>query len=274
MDFLAPPPMTQARIIVVEDQETARKTVMRALELRGYAVNGVGSGEEALDALAAEEYDVMLLDLRLPGMQGEEVMRQVRRSYPHLLVIIITAYGTLETAIAAVRMGAVDYLLKPCQLQEIEAAVARALRRRHGEIRRQRLIQMISQALEALKAEEQAALALNDPADRFLRGGSLLLDQEKRLAMLASTTEEASSVTAELTANEAVLLAYLLQHPNTVVSCRDLACLALGYDVSEVMAQGIVRPHISRLRRKLERDPSRPRLIRTVRGKGYLLSLP
>jgi DNA-binding response OmpR family regulator len=273
MDLLALPPTTQARIIVVEDQETARKTFVRALELRGYAVLGVSSGEEALEALAAAEYDLMLLDLRLPGMQGEEVMRQVRRLYPHLMVIIITAYGTLETAIAAVRMGAVDYLLKPCPLQEVEAAVARALRRRHVEMRRQYLIKMISQALEALKAEEEASATLNNPADRFLRGGSLLLDREKRLVVVADTADEAGSQTTELTANEAVLLAYLLQHPETVISCRDLACLALGYDVDEIGAQGIVRPHISRLRHKLERDPSRPRLIRTVRGRGYLLSL-
>lgn len=70
-----------------------------------------------------------------------------------------------------------------------------------------------------------------------------------------------------------LMLLDLLQHPNMVVSCRDLACLALGYDVNEAGAQSIVRPHISRLRRKLEQDPDRPRLIRTVRGKGYLLSL-
>jgi two-component system alkaline phosphatase synthesis response regulator PhoP len=79
-----------------------------------------------------------------------------------------------------------------------------------------------------------------------------------------------ASLNVELTANEAALLAYLMQHSETVFSCRGLARNVLGYDVDEREAQDIVRPHISRLRGKIELDPAHPRLIRTIRGEGYL----
>jgi DNA-binding response OmpR family regulator len=261
-----------------------RKAIVRALNLLGYRADAASSGSEALESLSTLSYDVMLLDLRMPGIDGVEVMRRVRDSHPNLLVIVFTAYATVESAIEALRTGAVEYLLKPCSIPEIEAAISRALERRQDRLRREHLLQVMSGALDALQAESAQALQpLLPEAERFLQYGPIALDLEKRLVIVqqpgepgapgdSSPPHEPQSHHAELTANEQALLAYLMRHPETVLTPRDLASGALGYDLSVQEAGDIVRPHISRLRKKIESDPAQPRLILTLRGRGYMLS--
>jgi DNA-binding response OmpR family regulator len=266
------PPIPKARILVVEDEPITRKAITRALNLMGYQADGATSGGEALARLSSLSYDLMLLDLRMPGMDGVEVMSRVQETHPTLLVIVFTAHASVESAIEAVRAGAVDYLLKPCSIRDVEAAISRALQRRRERLRRQHLIRVMAEALEALQAEEeQDRLPAPDRLERFLQYGPVSLDREKRLVVV-SAADNAGSLDAELTANEAALLAYLMQHPDAVISGRELARDALGYAVNEGEAQEIVRPHISRLRKKIESDPAHPRLIHTIRGKGYLFS--
>jgi two-component system phosphate regulon response regulator OmpR len=108
-------------------------------------------------------------------------------------------------------------------------------------------------------------------AERFLRRGDVTLDREKNLVFLSSG-RKGERRTVDLTASETALLARLMRQPTRVLSCRALARDALNYDVFEREAQEIVRPHISRLRQKIESDPAEPRLIHTVRGKGYMFS--
>ena len=267
-----PSPIPQARILVVDDEPTARAAIARALTLRGYQVHEAASGSQAIARLSLVPYDLMLLDLRMPGMDGVEVMRWVEEAQPGLLVIVLTAHGSLESAIAAVQAGAANYLLKPCSIRDIEAAIARALQRRQKDLRRQHLVGVIAEAVEALRSEEERDMVASPERPvRFLRCGPVVLDLEKRLVAVRGP-DNAGSLNAELTASEAALLAYLVQHPDTVFPCRQLARAALGYDVSEVEASGIVRPLISRLRKKIEPGPAHPRLIRTIRGKGYIFS--
>ena len=240
-------PILPARILIVDDEAMPRTTITRALNLMGYKADQAAAGPEALSKLAARFYDLMLLDLRMPGMDGVEVMRQANKLCPDTLVIILTAHATLESAIAAVRLGAVDYLLKPYSLRDTEAAIARAL-----------------------ENHQRAHEVPSGPAERFLQCGPVTLDIEKRLAIVS--LPEGRALEAELTGNEAALLMYLMQSPDTVHSCRDLARAPLGYDVSEREAEDIVRPHISRLRNKVESDPAHPTLVRTIRGRGYLFT--
>jgi DNA-binding response OmpR family regulator len=270
MNEPSPPPIPLARILVVDDEPGTCKAVARALNMMGYRADEATSGGQALAKLASLPYDLVLVDLNMPGMDGVEVMRRAQQAYPDLPLIIFTAYATLESAIAAVKAGAADYLLKPCKIRDIEAAIVRALQRRQERLHRRHLIGVIAEALENLQAEEEREMtAAPDRPERFLQGGPVVLDQENRLAVVAGTADT-DSLSVELTANEAALLAYLMQHSEAVFSCRQLARAALGYDVSEREAQDIVRPHISRLRKKIESDPAHPRLIRTIHGKGYL----
>ena len=191
----------------------------------------------------------MILDIRMPGMDGIEVIQQACQMYLDLSVILLTGHASLESAIAAVRSRAADYLLKPASVYDIAAAIERALQQRA----REDLLQAAS-------------------PKRFLRAGPVTLDRERNMACMVRAGD-GGSTGVELTVSESALLVHLMQHPGIVFSCRELALTTLGYDVSEMEAQSIIRPHICRLRRKLEPDPDHPCLIRTLPGKGYLFSL-
>ncbi|MEJ2211807.1 MAG: response regulator transcription factor [Anaerolineae bacterium] len=265
-------PFPHACVLVVEDEATTRKAVTRALELAGYEAQSVASGEQALAWLDGNRCDLMLLDLRMPGMDGVEVMNRTRQAHPELLVIVLTAHATVESAIEAVRAGAADYLLKPCSLRDIQDAVSRALERQRERLRRQHLIQVMAEALHALQAEEARDRSV--PAgdlERFLQRGRVSLDRHKRLAVVRGAGA-GDGGHAELTENEAALLAVLMAAPGRTFSCRELARQALGYDLAEAEAQDIVRPHISRLRKKIEPEPPAHELVCTVRGQGYYFS--
>lgn len=266
------PVIPGARVLVVEDEEATRRAISRALELTGYEVEAVANGEQALARLVTNVYDLMLLDLRMPGLGGVEVMQRVAAHYPDLLVIVFTAHATVDSAIEAVRAGAVDYMLKPVSLREVQASVARALGQRREQLRRRHLIRVMAEALAALQAEEAHERDQGGSRrERFLHAGPVSLDVEKRLVVVSGSDRHAG-LHAELTENEAALLGCLMENSGTPLSCRSLATKALGYDVVEAAARDIVRPHISRLRKKIEVDPAHPTLVRTVRGQGYLLA--
>ncbi len=263
----------QARILVVEDEPTTCSALTRALSLMGYQVDGVLSGQEALLRLNAMPYDVMVLDLRLPDIGGVEVLERAHEIQPDLLVIILTAYASLESAIAAVKAGAVDYLLKPYSIRALEEAIARALHRRREQLRRNHLLRVIAEAVEQLKEEEPGQVVPIVAPGRFLRAGQVTLDQERRLVMISGTAGAEEGRSAQLTANEAALLTYLMQRPDTAISCQELAREVLGYsDLTEREAETLIRPLVFRLRKKIEADPDNPTLIRTLRGKGYFFS--
>jgi DNA-binding response OmpR family regulator len=265
------PPIPEARMLIVDDELHVCSALARSLMLMGYRADKAGSGREALGILERTPYDLMVLDMRMPGMDGIEVMHRAHQMQPDLLIIVLTGHATLESAITAVKCGAVDYLLKPASVHEIAAVAADALQRRAEKLRRQHLLRVMGQALDEMHGIETTAGSSPMPSlERFLRAGPVTLDQEKRLAVVGGG-DDADSRSAELTATETALLAYLVQHSGTVLSCRELARAVLSYDVSEREAQNIVRPHISRLRKKV--DPTPPyRLIRTVTGKGYIFS--
>jgi DNA-binding NtrC family response regulator len=115
------------RILIVEDDEIFLRPLQRTLEVAGYDVAVTPSGEEAVDALKGDDVDLVLTDKRLPGMDGVEVVRRVRAEHPDLAVIVMTAYGTIESAVEAVRLGAADYLVKPLESAELLIVVRHAI---------------------------------------------------------------------------------------------------------------------------------------------------
>lgn len=284
-----------ARVLIVDDEPIIRQTLARALSLRGYQTDEASSGPRALALLEQTPYDLMVLDMIMPGMDGVKVMHLARQIRPDLLIVVLTGHASLESAIAAVKQDAVDYLLKPTSIHDIAAAVSRALKNRAEAVRRERLVRV---ALDALRQVEVGSVAeehtpaseqplptealLETPLveireqhfqvenlpERFLEAGPLLLDRHKRLVVVKGTPERA----LELSEGEEAILAHLMSHPDQVVSCRELAHAAWGYSLSEQEAQSLVRPYIFRMRRKIESAPDDPTLIRTIRGRGYLFS--
>jgi len=263
------------RLLVVDDEANIRAGLRDLLSLKGYHVEEAGSGYEALALLENTTYDLMVLDMRMPGMDGVEVMRRARNMQPDLPIIVLTAHASLESAIAAVKLGAADYLLKPFEVEDLLATVTRALRDHNERLRRQHLLDMMGKALNTLRETEGSTASRSlSPSPtpspkRFLRVGPITLDRQRRLV----TVQDEPTRKAELTEGETDVLVALMNHAEEVLSCSKLVETAMGYEPDEWEAQSMIRPYIFRLRRKIEKTPEKPRLIRTVRGRGYFLSL-
>lgn len=270
-----------SRILVVDDEKSTRTAIGRALQLTGYLVNGAEDGEQALKCLADTHYDVMLLDLNMPIMNGRQVMDVVREHYPDLQVIILTAHATLDSAIEAVKTGAVDYLLKPQSIAQINQAIGQALKRQFNKSQRRHLIDIIGEAMHTLQIDGDALSQDTGEQDELVQPielGGMYFDPEQRKLIIydnESNSEQLPAHTSELTAHQSAILTYMVLHPMKVLSCLEISREALGYqNLTKSEADHIVRPHILKLRRKIETDPSDPRLIRSIRGKGYLFSPP
>ena len=115
------------RVLVVDDNEVFRRPLQRALEAAGFEVVAVPSAEDALEVLHASTVDVLLTDHRLPGMDGVQLITRIKATHPALAIIVMTAYGTIESAVEARRAGADDYLEKPFEVPDLLRALQRAL---------------------------------------------------------------------------------------------------------------------------------------------------
>ncbi len=236
-------------MLVVDDEAEIRASLTRLLGLLGYEADSAASGEQALAMLKRTRYDVAVLDIRLPGIDGVETMHLAAELRPQMRTILLTGHATLDTAIAAVKSGAADYLRKPAGRQQIGAAIAAALEWRPQDLR-----------------------AGQPGSERFMQAGPLTLDRDRRIVIIGpGPTGDARA--ASLTSSETALLSRLMLRPNVAASCRELAA-ALGYHLDEQAARIIIRPHIARIRKKTELDPGSPRLIQTVVDRGYVLRFP
>ncbi len=254
------------KILVVDDELAIRFFVSDSLSREGWLVDEADSGETALEALANASYDVMLLDLRMAGMDGLTVMRQAAERRPDTVVIIMTAYASLESAIEAVRLGAFDYLVKPCDADEIISSVRRAVAKRS----RDRQSKGFGQS-SAFEEESAAPARVKDPAalaietidaghESVIQTGALIINLRARHVLKGSQP-------LALTPTEFELLAVLAGSLGQPVSLERLIQSGLGYDGRDPQAVESLRVHISRLRRKLGAN-----YILTVRGGGYMLA--
>ena len=242
-----PVPRQVARILVVEDEHLLRAGLKLSLERFGYDVDEAATGEEALERLRAQAFDVVLLDIHLPGIQGVELIQRICRLCPDVSLIILTGEPDLESAITAVKCRATDYLIKPVGLDELLGAINRALQQ------------------GALEPES------GSPVNKPLWVGGLALDRETRRARIQTT--DGRQITIALSPSEVSLLAYMMERAPAVCSYTELAGRALGYHLTNGEARELLRPHICRLRRKIAAHPGAPELIRTVVGKGYRLEV-
>jgi len=121
---------TRGTVVVADDEESARISLGQILREDGYQVSLAANGEEALRLVAAEQPDVLLTDLKMPGMDGQELLSRVRQGYPEVAVVIMTAHGTIRSAVEALRQGAEDYLTKPVDVEEVEYLLDQVLKRR------------------------------------------------------------------------------------------------------------------------------------------------
>ncbi len=255
-----PPP----RILVVDDEAVMRATLEEFLNGAGFEVATAANGQVALVELQRKPVDLMLLDLRMDGLDGLQVIEAAKQIAPDTVVVMLTAHGTMESAITAMRRGAFDYLLKPCQMPEILEAVQRGLAHRSQALRQRDLVLLMQKAIQELSMPG-AAPAESGSSDRFIQSRGISLDLQRHVAT-------AHGKLLDLTLTEFKLLAYLMQRPDQVISPRELVNAVQGYDADEYEARAIVRVHVRRLRQKLEPDPDNPEYVLNVRGVGYLFA--
>jgi two-component system response regulator MprA len=221
-------------ILVVDDEPSVRGSLHRALSLNRYAVEAVEDGESALDRLAERPYDVVVLDVAMPGIDGLEVCRRLRQAGDRTPILMLTARDAVDDRVAGLDAGADDYLVKPFALNELTARVRALLRR-------------------------------GDSGDApMLRFADLTLDRD---------TREVSRGTRAivLSRTEFSLLQLFMDNPRRVLSRSEIFERVWGYDFGP--ASNSLGVYIGYLRRKTEAG-GEPRLIHTVRGVGYVLREP
>jgi len=262
---------TKAQLLFAHDDAQSGSGLGQILRTLGYQVEVVNVGPQMLRLLGQNSYDLMVADIHVGSLEAMDVMPRARQLCPELPIVVMTEKATLAGAIAAIKLQAVDYLLKPVSAEEIHVVIARTLQKRIAQNHRQHLLHVIDNALAELRQVELTPPAFKPVevnATQILRVGHLTLDRDRRLVVLRDTQAQ----TVELTEGEAAILSDLMTHPDRVLSCRQLVRTVCDYDVDEHEAQGLVRPYIFRLRHKIEVTPNNPQIIRTVRGRGYLLA--
>lgn len=261
--------MDEVRLLIVDD-EPIRFVLGRAFKLLGYDVTMAASGEEALSCLEKGIYRLMILDMELPGMGGLEVISLVRKKWPMLSIIVLTGHASVENAVSAFKSEVVDYLQKPATLEVVLDAVTTALHKQEVDRRKTNLAQMMQEFPDLLSESSSApaakpTLEKQEPHALFVR--PLLLDRSDRSVKFVDQPDRV----AWLTRGETAVLYMLMSYPDQALSCQQLVQGAWGYEADDIDAQSIIRPYISRLRQKLEDDGAKPRRIRTVRNRGYML---
>jgi DNA-binding response OmpR family regulator len=257
---------TKARVLVVDDEAVIRSFLVRVLEREGHTVIAASNGAEALDVLQQTTVDLMLSDIRMDQLDGVELLKEARERYPELAVLLLTGHATVESAVAALRHGALNYLLKPVRNEEIVEAVSAALDVRAHQQRGKKLERLAQQFSQVLALEPQPDFYEMPARDRVTLG-RLTLD----LTGYAATLD---GVRLTLTPTEFRLLVKLAQSPGMVFDYVELVRDACGYVCARHEAQEIISTHVRNLRSKLGVEPDRPLYIASVRSVGYRLVEP
>lgn len=262
----------KGHILLVEDEAPLRHTLARILQGAGFQVTTAATGTESLGLLQQHTFDLVYLDIRLPDMSGMDILKRLHAQNPSLPVVLFTAQPDLQTALEALRQGAVDYLLKPLHpaefLQRTESILARhALEQRKRFLREQ--IARLQAELDRLEREGTAALeaqpAVPLPQDRYIRQGRVSLDLYTHCLLW-----DDCEVNLPQTAFN--YLAVLVRHAPGVVDYLTLVTEAQGYQVELREAQELAKWHIHQIRQALQQASTDcPLHIVNVRGIGYRL---
>jgi DNA-binding response OmpR family regulator len=225
-----------ATILIIEDEFAVARGIQFALQQEGYEVVVARSGEEGLDIATNQAPDLVVLDVRLPGMDGFEVLRRLRATGSKAPILVLTARDDEMDKVIGLELGADDYLAKPFGLRELMSRIKALLRRAYGDL-------------------------ADAAGGRVIRHRDLLIDLERRRVQRGHRR-------ISLTATEFEILRHLASRPGRVYSRRELLELLRDYEALD-QDEKTINVHISHLREKIEDDPSTPVFVLTVRGAGY-----
>jgi DNA-binding response OmpR family regulator len=236
--------MEHSRLLFIEDDPAIAKAVSRGLSQEGYSVDHISHGNQALQYISDTQPDLVLLDIRLPGMDGFTICKSLREAGNPIPIIMVTARDEEIDKIIGLEIGADDYIVKPFSLRELQSRIKALLRRSYGSLH----------------------LNENPPNPGVITIASLEFHQKsQRLYKLIpdSTQEEIF-----LTPTETKLLLFFIENPDQVVSREQIIQAVWGQQIF-LEAERTVDVHIRHLREKIEPDPSQPSIVQTVRGFGY-----
>lgn len=244
---------SKGKVLIIDDDRVAQTLLTRILTLEGYEVVSHRSIEEALGTLDHEGYNALVLDLELPGMGGVEFLNQFSNRIDNMAVIILTAHGTLDSAIQAIRYKVSDYLQKPIKRDDVIKSIEKAIAEKKNSPR-------------VSEKDHFSDYSTSNPSELRPYGG-VIINFDKRVISDINNT-------IELTSNESKILRALIRNQHHVISHSALVRAAQGYDVNMVEAAKILRPVICRLRQKLSSIHLGLTWIQNIRGAGYLLEFP
>ena len=226
----------QSNILVVEDEEAIRTGLIDVLIFHGYDVDSAATGPEGLQKALTGKFDLILLDIMLPGMDGYEICNRIRSEDRQQPIVMLTAKTSDDEIIQGLKLGADDYVQKPFSVQQLVLRIEAVLRRSQTGLINARTIDL----------------------------GDVQIDTEN----LCGTSRNQSLT---FTRREVELLTYLAQHTDRPISREELLAKVWGYDRNLDIETRTIDIHIAKLRRKIEIDPKEPTRLVTIRGAGYRL---
>ncbi len=238
-------------ILVVDDEPVARNSLTDILRLEGYNVASVADGQSAIEHVRNRYVDLMIVDLRMPGIGGLEVINIVNEISPDTEIVLLTAFASTESAVEALRLRIHDYLLKPASPGQILNSVRLGLSRREAKLRARE-----GYTSDTHPDEDERVTVLE------LKDGTVI-DLSRRLIRYKKQN-------VHLTPAEGRLLRIFLENVGRVFTHRELVLLVQGYETAQHEAPEILRPLVSRLRHKVRQIPSLANSVVSVRGTGYV----
>jgi DNA-binding response OmpR family regulator len=226
------------RILIIEDDKEIADLIALHLGDLNYETVHHGLGETGLEAALSEQFDLIILDIMLPDLDGFEICRRLRTKHSYIPILILSSRAEEMDRVVGLELGADDYLIKPFSIRELIARVKAIFRR----------------------VESISELSDNDTDDELVNFGDLEIDMQKRKVTLAGKT-------VDLTVKEFDLLKLFAKNPGRAYSRENLLNIIWGYSFEGY--DHTVNSHINRLRMKIEKNPANPRYIKTVWGFGY-----
>ena len=258
------------KILIIDDELTLRQTLARVLQRAGFEVTTAESGEQGLAFLETTSFDLIYLDIRMPGLPGPEVLKLVHAGHPTIPVVLFTAQPDINSAMEAIRSGATDYLLKPLKPDAIIERTKTILAVHQKEQRKRE----IQSQIEALQAELRS-IAGEDPvpsppsqiiaaSERYIKRGALVLDLHAHRLSIGERIINLPPTSFDY-------LLVLARHSPDVVDYQTLVVEAQGFQAEAHEAKELSKWHIHHIRQAIEPGENNPKYLFNVRGTGYRL---
>jgi DNA-binding response OmpR family regulator len=257
-------------VLIIDDEPGLRTTLARILQRAGFEVTTAENGEQGLAFLETTPFDLVYLDLRMPGLAGLDALKLIHTGRPDLPVVLFTAQPDVNSAVEALRRGATDYLVKPLKPEVVIERTSTILAARQRERRRREIaaqIEALQAELRQLDGEPETDVPQTPaaaPSERFIKRGRLTIDLYARRLNV-----DGRAISLPPTSFDYLLV--LARHTPDVVDYQTLVAEAQGYQADLREAQELTKWHIHQLRQAIETDIHDPSRLINVRGIGYRL---